>query len=48
MFSSILRLNVLLCMSDLIVFVVMCEVLKMGLLILEDVRIVGFDGIDEG
>jgi len=46
--SSTPRPNVLLCMSDLIALAAMCEALKMGLSIPEDVRIVGFDGIDEG
>ena len=35
-------------MSDLIALAAMREALKMGLSIPEDIRIVGFDGIDEG
>ncbi|WP_062567616.1 LacI family DNA-binding transcriptional regulator [Pseudoalteromonas arabiensis] len=46
--SSTPRPNVLLCMSDLIALAAMREALKMGLSIPEDIRIVGFDGIDEG
>lgn len=39
--------DTLLCMSDVIALTVMQEALKIGLRIPEDIRIVGFDGIDE-
>ncbi|QIR15994.1 LacI family DNA-binding transcriptional regulator [Shewanella aestuarii] len=41
------RPNVFLCMSDLIALTVMSEAQQLGLRVPEDVRIVGFDGIDE-
>jgi len=41
------RPNVLLCMSDLIALSALQEIHAMGLKIPEDIRIVGFDGIDE-
>lgn len=41
------RPQVLLCMSDLIALSAMREATSMGLTIPDDVRIVGFDGIDE-
>jgi len=45
--SSIPRPNVFLCMSDLIALSVLGEAQAMGLAIPEDIRVVGFDGIDE-
>ena len=39
--------DVLLCMSDIIALSAMQEALKIGLRIPQDIRIVGFDGIDE-
>lgn len=45
--SSSPRPNVILCMSDLIALATMQEANKQGLKIPEDIRIVGFDGIDE-
>ncbi|MFU2512197.1 LacI family DNA-binding transcriptional regulator [Pseudoalteromonas sp. ASV78] len=44
---SLPRPSVMLCMSDLIALAAMREALKLGLKIPEDIRIVGFDGIDE-
>jgi len=44
---SIPRPNVMLCMSDLIALTALQEVKAMGLSVPEDIRIVGFDGIDE-
>ena len=41
------RPNVLLCMSDLIAISAMQEAHSLGLKVPEDIRIVGFDGIDE-
>lgn len=41
------RPEVLLCMSDLIALAAMREALTIGLKIPQDIRIVGFDGIDE-
>lgn len=41
------RPNVLLCMSDLIAISAIQEANRLGLKVPEDVRIVGFDGIDE-
>jgi DNA-binding LacI/PurR family transcriptional regulator len=45
--TSIPRPNILLCMSDLIALSAMREATNMGLTIPNDIRIVGFDGIDE-
>ena len=45
--TSIPRPNVLLCMSDLIALAAIKEINAMGLQIPEDIRVVGFDGIDE-
>jgi DNA-binding LacI/PurR family transcriptional regulator len=45
--SSIPRPNVLLCMSDLIALSALKEINSMGLTIPDDIRVVGFDGIDE-
>ncbi len=45
--SSTPRPNVLLCMSDRIALAAISEVKRLGLKIPEQVRIVGFDGIDE-
>lgn len=45
--TSIPRPNVLLCMSDLIALAAIKEINSMGIKIPEDIRVVGFDGIDE-
>jgi len=45
--TSTPRPNVLLCMSDLIALAALKEINSMGLRIPEDIRVVGFDGIDE-
>ena len=45
--TSTPRPNVLLCMSDLIALAAIKEINSMGLKIPEDIRVVGFDGIDE-
>ena len=45
--TSTPRPNVLLCMSDLIALAALKEINAMGLSIPEDIRVVGFDGIDE-
>lgn len=45
--TTIPRPNVLLCMSDLIALAAIKEINSMGLKIPEDIRVVGFDGIDE-
>ena len=45
--TSTPRPNVLLCMSDLIALAAIQEINAMGLKIPQDIRIVGFDGIDE-
>jgi len=45
--TSTPRPNVLLCMSDVIALAAMKEIQAMGLNIPEDIRVVGFDGIDE-
>jgi len=45
--SSNPRPNVLLCMSDLIALAALQEINSMGLSIPGDIRVVGFDGIDE-
>ena len=45
--NSTPRPNVLLCMSDLIALTALQEIHAMGLNIPEDIRVVGFDGIDE-
>lgn len=45
--TSTPRPNVLLCMSDLIALAAIKEIKSMGLRIPEDIRVVGFDGIDE-
>lgn len=45
--NSTPRPNVLLCMSDLIALAALKEISAMGLKIPEDIRVVGFDGIDE-
>ncbi len=45
--SSTPRPDVLLCMSDLIALAALKEANKIGLNVPQDVRIVGFDGIDE-
>ncbi|WP_298775169.1 LacI family DNA-binding transcriptional regulator [uncultured Shewanella sp.] len=42
------RPNVFLCMSDMIALTLMNEATNMGLKIPQDIRVVGFDGIDEG
>ena len=44
---SLPRPSVMLCMSDLIALATMREAIKMGLKIPDDIRIVGFDGIEE-
>lgn len=41
------RPNVLLCMSDLIALTALQEIHSMGLKVPEDIKVVGFDGIDE-
>ena len=45
--TSTPRPNVLLCMSDIIALAAVKEIHAMGLKIPEDIRVVGFDGIDE-
>ncbi len=45
--TSIPRPNVLLCMSDLIALSALQEISALGLNIPNDIRVVGFDGIDE-
>ena len=45
--TSTPRPNVLLCMSDLIALAAIKEINSMGLKIPEDIRVAGFDGIDE-
>jgi DNA-binding LacI/PurR family transcriptional regulator len=45
--SSTPRPNVILCMSDLIALAVLQEISAMGLNVPNDIRVVGFDGIDE-
>jgi DNA-binding LacI/PurR family transcriptional regulator len=45
--TTVPRPNVLLCMSDLIALAAIKEINAMGLKIPEDIRVVGFDGIDE-
>lgn len=45
--TSTPRPNVLLCMSDLIALAAIKEINSMGLKVPEDIRVVGFDGIDE-
>ena len=45
--TSTPRPNVLLCMSDLIALATIQEIKSMGLNIPADIRVVGFDGIDE-
>jgi len=45
--TSTPRPNVLLCMSDMIALASMQEAKKLGLSIPQDIRVVGFDGIDE-
>lgn len=45
--TSTPRPNVLLCMSDLIALAAIKEINLMGLKVPEDIRVVGFDGIDE-
>lgn len=45
--TSTPRPNILLCMSDLIALAALKEINAMGLKIPEDIRVVGFDGIDE-
>ncbi|WOH38756.1 LacI family DNA-binding transcriptional regulator [Thalassotalea fonticola] len=45
--TSTPRPNVILCMSDLIALATMQEINRMGLKIPEEIRVVGFDGIDE-
>jgi len=45
--TSIPRPNVLLCMSDLIALAALQEIAALGLKVPEDIRVVGFDGIDE-
>ncbi|WP_299495971.1 LacI family DNA-binding transcriptional regulator [uncultured Shewanella sp.] len=46
--NSSSRPNVFLCMSDMIALTLMNEATNMGLKIPDDIRVVGFDGIDEG
>ncbi|MBV1911116.1 MAG: LacI family DNA-binding transcriptional regulator [Kangiellaceae bacterium] len=46
--NSKIRPDVFLCMSDIIALAAMKEVLQMGLRVPEDIKIVGFDGINEG
>jgi len=45
--NTVPRPNVLLCMSDLIALAALQEIHEMGLKVPEDIRVVGFDGIDE-
>lgn len=45
--TSTPRPNVLLCMSDLIALAALQEINAMGLKVPNDIRVVGFDGIDE-
>jgi DNA-binding LacI/PurR family transcriptional regulator len=45
--TSTPRPNVLLCMSDLIALAAIKEINSMGLKVPEDIKVVGFDGIDE-
>ena len=45
--NRIPRPDALICMSDVIALTAMQEALKMGLRIPEDIKIIGFDGIDE-
>lgn len=45
--SSVPRPDVLLCMSDLIALSAIAQANKKGIKVPEDIRIVGFDGIDE-
>ena len=45
--SSTPRPNVLLCMSDLIALAAIKEINAMGLKVPDEIRVVGFDGIDE-
>ena len=45
--TSTPRPDVLLCMSDIIALAAVKEIHAMGLKIPEDIRVVGFDGIDE-
>ena len=45
--TSIPRPDVLLCMSDIIALAAVKEIHAMGLKVPEDIRVVGFDGIDE-
>lgn len=45
--TSTPRPKVLLCMSDLIALAALQEINSMGLKVPEDIRVVGFDGIDE-
>jgi len=45
--TSTPRPNVLLCMSDLIALAALQEINTMGLKVPQDIRVVGFDGIDE-
>jgi len=40
--------QVILCMSDVIAIATMREILQRGLKIPEDIKVVGFDGIEEG
>lgn len=46
--SNTPRPEVILCMSDIIALSLMQEILRLGLRIPQDIRIVGFDGIEEG
>ncbi len=45
--NSLPRPNVLLCMSDLIALAAIAEINSLGLRIPEDIRVVGFDGVEE-
>ncbi|MEO2282184.1 LacI family DNA-binding transcriptional regulator [Pseudoalteromonas pernae] len=45
--NSLPRPNVLLCMSDLIALAAIAEINALGLRIPEDIRVVGFDGVEE-
>jgi len=41
------RANVIICMSDLIALIALQEINAMGISVPQDIRVVGFDGIDE-
>ena len=46
--DSMNRPDIFLCMSDVIALAAMKEILQMGLKVPEDIKVVGFDGINEG